>query len=310
MSTSLDCRLLCACECAYGINAATGIYTGDPTFSPGVNFTSAPTPFSADRVNACLVGQNADGIIVAFRGTLPPSLHSALSLHDWLEDFFDVPKSVSSGAGQVPGQVHSGFYDAVMAIIAAIAAQVKALDPALTVPVYVTGHSKGGAMASIGAYLLSQTYGIPIQQVITFASPKPGDSGFRAGYQAVISNQIRYENYGDMIPLLPPSHTPVDLLTAILGRIPGVGSDIAGWFNMAKDWDYQSVGSLAFIESSSNQYQIDTNESIESQVLAVFEEVGRDLLAFNFKSVGDAHTLDCGYGYSHGVCPAGVCDQS
>jgi hypothetical protein len=247
---------------------------------------------------------------VAFRGTLPPSLHSALSLHDWLEDFFDVPKSISSGPGKVPGQLHSGFYDAVMAIIDAIAGKVKALDATSTVPVFITGHSKGGAMASIGAYILSQNYGIPIQQVITFASPKPGDSGFRAGYQAVIPNQIRYENYGDMVPLLPPSHTPVDLLTAILGRIPDVGSDIAKWFNQAKDWDYQSVGSLDFIESSSNQYQINTGEPIESQVLAVFEEVGRDLLALNFKSVGDAHTLDCGYGYSSGVCPAGVCDQT
>jgi hypothetical protein len=308
--TSLNCRLLCACECAYGINAATGLYTPNPTFSPGVNFIGTPTPFSADQVNAALVGQNADGIIVAFRGTLPPALNSALSLHDWLEDFFDVPKTVATGPGQVPGQVHSGFYDAVMGIINAIAAQVKALDATSTIPVYVTGHSKGGAMASIGAYILSQNVGMPVKQVITFASPKAGDSGFRAGYQAVIPNQVRFENYGDLVPLLPPSNTPVDLLTAMLGRIPGVGKDIAGWFNEAKNWDYQAVGTLAFIESSSNHYQINSTELIESQVLAVFEEVGRDLLAFNFNSIADAHTLACGYGYSHGVCPTGVCDQT
>ena len=154
--------------------------------------------------------------------------------------------------------------------------------------------------------MLNQDFGIPIQQVITFASPKPGDSGFRAGYQAAIPNQIRYENYGDMVPLLPPSHTPVDLLTCILNRIPNVGQEIAGWFNEAKAWDYQAVGTLDFVESSSDQYGISITESIESQVLAVFEEVGRDLLAFNFKSIGDAHTLACGYGYSHGVCPTGV----
>ena len=84
MPTSLDCRLLCACECAYGINAVTGSYTPNPTFSPGVNFTSPPMPFSGDQVNAGLVGQNADGIIVAFRGTLPRGQRCAPERVRWV----------------------------------------------------------------------------------------------------------------------------------------------------------------------------------------------------------------------------------
>jgi hypothetical protein len=162
-------------------------------------------------------------------------------------------------------------------------------------------------MASIGAYLLKQSFGVPIRQVVTFASPKPGDSTFRTGYEAVIPNQIRYENYGDLVPLVPPSQLPVDLLIWILNRIPVYGPEIAGWFTKSQEWDYQSVGSLVFIESASNNYQTNTNEPIESQILAVLEEVARDLLALNFTSIGDAHTLECGHGYMRGTCPLSVC---
>jgi hypothetical protein len=305
--TSLDCRLLCACGCAYGINAATGIYSPPAIFSLPAGFIGTPVPFSADQINAALVGRTADGIVVAFRGTLAPVPVTALSFHDWLTDFFEVPKTAPAGPLFVPGQVHSGFYDATSAIVSAIAAEIKTIDPTSTIPVYVTGHSKGGAMASLGAYMLQQGAGIRLQPVVTFASPRTGDSAFKAGYESVLQ-QRRYENYGDLVPLVPPSHVPVDLLTCILNRIPVVGPDFARLFNLAKDWDYTAVGSLNFIEDSNDHYAISTTENLESQVLAVLEEVGRDLLARNFASVGDAHTLSCGYGYMSGTCPTGVCD--
>jgi hypothetical protein len=299
--TTLDARLLCACASSYSINAATGVYTPDPVFNPAVNYSGTPQPISADKINACLVGQNRDGIIVAFRGTLTPNLDSALSLHDWLQDFFEVPKTCSTGTGKVPGAVHGGFYDAVMSIVGQVQGAIRNLNPA---PVYVTGHSKGGAMASIGAYILSQNLGIPVQQVMTFASPRPGDSGFRDGYQAVIGNHIRYENYGDLVPLVPPSSDLLDLLIAIINRIPDYGPEIAGWFRAAKDWDYQPVGALEFITKGG---QITPNEALPAQVLAVLNEIGEDVLNQNFQSIVNAHILRCGLPYVQAVCPTGVC---
>jgi putative lipase involved disintegration of autophagic bodies len=79
--------------------------------------------------------------------------------------------------------VHAGFYDAPVAIIGDIAKAVHALNPSGALPVYVTGHSKGGAMASIAAYILQQGFGIKLQPLVTFASPRAGDSGFQAGYR-------------------------------------------------------------------------------------------------------------------------------
>ncbi len=302
---TIDGRLLCACACAYGINAADGAYIPPASVGEAAGYLQTPQAFSGSHINAALVGPTSDGIVVAFRGTLSPIPLNNLGLRDWMVDFFEVPKSVPQGATFVPGQVHAGFYDATVAIIGDIAKAVRALNPAGSLPVYVTGHSKGGAMASIGAYILQQGFGIKLQPVVTFASPRPGDSGFQAGEPALLQ-QTRYENYGDLVPLLPPSHTPVDLLTYILNRIPDVGSDIARVFSQAKDWDYKAVGKLLFIEDSNQHYAICEDEGLAPQVLAVLEEVGRDLLARNFSSIVDAHTLNSGYGYMSGVCPGGV----
>ena len=105
----------------------------------------------------------------------------------------------------LPGAVHSGFYFAVVSILDGVVAAVKSLDPKSNA-VYLTGHSKGGAMAAIAAYRRDRNIPeIRIARVVTFAAPKPGDAAFRDGYQNLIANHIRYESYGDLIPLLPPS---------------------------------------------------------------------------------------------------------
>src|SRR5271165_2155140 len=111
MSLPLNCTLLCASGAAYDINPATSQYTADPVFSKAVAYSATPTPISADTINACLVGQNANGIIIAFRGTLPPTEPD--SLMDWLQDLFVEPVAFKG----LPGEVHEGFLDAVNAIL-------------------------------------------------------------------------------------------------------------------------------------------------------------------------------------------------
>ena len=111
LTVTPNCTLLCACGAAYDINPLNGQYTPDQVFSPVADF-AAPGPAvinnsSGDEINACLVGKNPEGIIVAFRGTLPPGTPD--SLPDWLQDFFAEPISYNG----LPGKVHSGFLDAV-----------------------------------------------------------------------------------------------------------------------------------------------------------------------------------------------------
>lgn len=308
MPTTLDGRLLCACACAYDIIPGTCTYTpGTATELQRsvVDFTSTMTSCGGiDQINACLIGQNADGIIVAFRGTLRPSLHEPASLLDWLEDFFEVPTSGEAGIGKVPGLVHCGFYEATMSVISGVAAAIQTLDPTRQLPVYITGHSLGGAVASIGAWLLSQNMGVRVAKVITFASPRPGDAAFQAAYQAKVT-QIRYENYQDIVPLMPPGGVFVGWANK-LDLIPGAPKDVLRLFQKGQEWGYVPVGTLQFIQSASFGYQMIADEPIGKQIWDVVTELGDDIWHQEFNSFLDAHTVACGFGYMSGVCP-GVC---
>lgn len=301
MSTTFDCRLLCACVCSYYIEPYTGTYNppyGNP-YVPAVGYLHAPQAFfkGDDDIDACLVGQNADGIIVAFRGTLPPSWKSQASILDWIQDIVDVEPTAHNN---VPGKVHSGFYDAVMAIIDPVASYIKTLRGTSHTKVYVTGHSKGGPMASIGAFIL-HGMGIPIEQVITFASPRPGNGAFKTGYEAVLPNQIRYENYDDIVPLVPPS----DDFIQLVADLPYIGP----LFKKAEQWDYEAVGTLCYIESKSDGYNVipDNVLLMPERLAEVTLELGKDIIDWNFSSFGDAHEVRCGGGYMGGVCRTGVC---
>jgi Lipase (class 3) len=295
-SVTLDCQLLCASGCAYYVTGTSYQPLPGDRWGPVVGFASPPTPVAGgdDLIDACLVGENAKGVIVAFRGTLPPSW-SWQSLLDWLQDLMCEPESRPN----LPGKVHTGFYDATAAIIDAVAAKVKGLDPAGAKRVYVTGHSLGGPMAAIGAWILQATYGIKIAQVMTFAGPKAGDSAFQAAYQKVFANHVRYENYDDIVPLLPPAEDFVEMAA----KLPVIGE----LFKRAKSWDYQPVGTLSYIESASNGYSVVHDCSMAERLGDIVYELGRDIYNEDLSSFGQAHSLMCGDGYMSGTCPSTVC---
>jgi triacylglycerol lipase len=307
MSTTpanLNCVLLNACGAAYNIAPGTCTYTPDKIYSPNVPYTQGPQTACGGEglINAATVGQCSFGIVVAFRGTLPPSEHDPDSWLDWLQNFFAVPASSPSGPNKLPGQVHSGFFNATTSIIQKVHTLVSGYNPGPTNPVYVTGHSKGGAMASMAAYILSQNLAVPnVQPLVTFASPRPGDAGFRAGFKSVLS-QTRYENYDDLVPLVPPS---LDFIGRMLSNpalfVTEAGRRLNHMLKSAEDWNYVPVGTMLFVTSS---FQVIADQSVTLQTLDVIAEVVDDFLKKNFSSFGDAHSLLPGKGYNSGVCGA------
>lgn len=296
---TIDCTLLCASGAAYNINQQTGLYTADPVFSKAVNYSADPVPISsAGKLNACLVGKNADGILVAFRGTLPPG--EPKSLPDWIQDFL----AIQVNGENLPGKVHLGFVEALDTIIADVIAAVNNLDPANNA-VYVTGHSKGGGLAPLAAWLLNHA-GIKVKQVITFAAPKPGDVAFKTAYEAAFPNHVRYENFGDLVPLLPPSPDLPELIAPLISRIRDVGPEIAQRLQRAAEWEFRPVGTELYIESAKNKFALKTNEPVADQTGDFFGYLFAHLFGI-FPALGDAHTLKCGFGYMSGTCPPEVC---
>jgi len=301
MPLPLNCFLMCASGAAYGIDLS-GSYHPDPIFSKAVAYNPAPAAMSSGvgGINACLVGQTAVGIIVAFRGTV---WNSGL---DWLQDLFALPISVPG----LPGLVHAGFAAAVQSLLPEVIKAVNALNPSATNPVYVTGHSKGGGMAPLAAYLLQQTNQIPILQTVTFAAPRSGDAAFAAGYQSVFSNHLRYENYGDLVPLVPPGQVFANMLAKAANRIDVKGQSALSGPDLAKlmtdvaKANYTPVGSELFIDHDGT---LVPNEPLAEQVF----DFGMYLAGHLFDSVPalvNSHSYQCGHGYMKGACSGtGVC---
>lgn len=261
IAPSLYARLACACDCAYGISATNGSYTPPAIYDDGVDWTTPPTAIFAPsktssagpQINACLVGVNQDGIIVSFRGTLPLAWTVA-SLDDWWQDIVD---STPVAKPPLPGKVHEGFWDALDTIFLKIATTIQALQAANSgVSIYITGHSKGGPLATICAARLALELktSIVAKEVVTFASPYPGDAKFVSGYPSQIP-VTRFENYLDIVPLLPPTNTFFNLIYKILPA--SVSAEFCKYFphlctalTHAAVWNYTPLGTLKYVTES------------------------------------------------------------
>jgi hypothetical protein len=291
---TLQAQLLCASNAAYGITG-TGKFAPQEPYYTAIGFVSPPVVLVAgdDDIDACLVGTTPQGVILAFRGTIPPNIHDQQSLLDWLSDLTDEP-IVASG---IPGKVHQGFWEGLSALWEPMVDEIKKQMNATgkPLPLYITGHSKGGAMSSLAAYRLKVEEGIVPTGVYTYAAPHPGDTGFAQQYQQTILNHIRYEYGNDIVPHLVPDAAFVDAMAAI--------PDIGKLFKGMEQWDYYPVGKLQYIKWDKKTIEDDWF-GLDAERLF---ELTKALLECEFEAIVAAHYSDCGNGYMDAVCPTGVC---
>lgn len=115
----------------------------------------------------------------------------------------------------IPGRVHAGFYRAVKSLwdpIKSTMLEMFDVNTMNSTKIYLTGHSKGGAMASIAAILVNGDADLPnVTEVVTFASAKAGDSAFAKAYNMQV-NQTSYEYHLDIVPFLPPSQATMNAM--------------------------------------------------------------------------------------------------
>jgi hypothetical protein len=291
---TLDGRLLCAADCTYFIQGSAFNPDDAQPYFDGAGWQGTPQVIvgGIDQINACLVGNTQDGTVLAFRGTLPPSIHNIASLIDWMEDFNAMPEAESGLPSTV--KVHTGFWSDLMTIWGQIANAIQSRTP-----LYITGHSKGGALASLSALAFAEAFQgatkITAAAVHTFASPRTGDTGFATLYSQLFpTNAVRWEYQDDLVPHLPPTALFID----ILSKLPIVGKYFRQWTT----WDYTSVGSLRFINWSGQIVG-------DSFTLAVERMAHLAELVFEGKLsvIAADHSALCGSGYMTAIAPTGVC---
>lgn len=283
MPLSVTGRLLCAARQCYAV-AASGPAPDAPN-SDQVGWLRTPDGFASglDRIDAGLVGEASDGIVVAFRGTLPiESPNDGQALLDWVSDLDAI--LVADPAG-LPGKVHQGFLRALDALWPAMGPAILALSNSRPgKPLYVAGHSKGGAMANLAALRLKPSLrpGVPIL-VGTFAAPRPGDAAFASAYDAAIPHSARYEYQDDLVPHLPPE----DAFLAMFAKVPFIADALRSVTH-----GYASVGDLSFIDWS--------GKLVGDTPLLRFERFAHlaALMADGgFKTIVADHSIDPGGGY-------------
>ena len=129
--------------------------------------------------------------IVAFRG-------SSTSV-DWIHDF--IAQQVDYPYVKNAGSTHKGFTDIYGTIRESMMELLEQL-PA-NKPLFITGHSLGGALATLAAMDIAYNTTISHVSVYTYGAPRVGDPIFVKLYNYVIPVHWRFQNKYDIVPHLP-----------------------------------------------------------------------------------------------------------
>jgi hypothetical protein len=155
--------------------------------------------------------ENDDYVVLAFRGT-EPSLKANI-----FSDLYSVPEHTDLGV------VHKGFYDALQVFWPKIQEYITAMKTPK--PIYVTGHSLGGAMAILAVDRLLQEEAALnpktkedimqrswVRGFYTFGSPRVGSPEFVDKFQEIVKKigfldpeftMGMFEDTYDVVPLVP-----------------------------------------------------------------------------------------------------------
>jgi len=140
-----------------------------------------------------------EGCLVSVRGS-----HS---MQEWVEDFTFWHHTI-----ELPGcdncAVHTGFEETWKALRPGVLRQFEALgchpNDAKT-HIYTTGHSLGGAVATLAAFDLHNA-GFNIGGSISFEAPRVGNAGFQERFNEVLSEALLYRVtfHRDIVVHVPP----------------------------------------------------------------------------------------------------------
>ena len=158
-----------------------------------------------------VVLRNSRALVIVFRGTKEPQ--------DFLTDaaFALLPVSLASS-------VHLGFWTSLGTAYEELRELARGAG---TRRIWITGHSLGGALATLLAYRLQQD-GIAIKGVYTYGSPRAGNAGFALEYAALFADRPsqRWVNASDPVAIAPP---------------PGLGYVHVGQYNHIVQRPFSSV---------------------------------------------------------------------
>lgn len=173
------------------------------------DYTVAQFISNKDTDTNAIIVDGHDRILVAFQGT-----KSLKNLMTDLNAFYTrLNRVLPTGLATPEGgntwgdraKVHRGFADAYTSVSREVIDSVSFQYKREPRPIYFSGHSLGGALATLCALDCFHNLDIVGEDitVITYGSPRVGNKEFQKAYDDKISAHWRVENVPDIIPSLP-----------------------------------------------------------------------------------------------------------
>lgn len=162
------------------------------------------------------MAQGARGRFVVFRGTSDPL--------DWI---VNLDFTLDSRAGNLVarGGAHSGFYAGALAATGLVKSMQAYRGPGSDLPVWIVGHSLGGAYASLFG-LLAASEGLPVGAVVTIGQPRAANRALAALMTERLHGRLfRLVKADDIFPHFPPTPSAATRATSFLTRVNSVAGD-------------------------------------------------------------------------------------
>lgn len=180
---------------------------------------------------------NDDYAVLIFRGT------EATSIKDIRTD--TRARLVTSTSN---GLVHEGFQEAFKNIEDTINERLKT-EQLQDKPLYIAGHSLGGALATIATRELKPP--VKVSACYTFGSPRVGNEEW---INRIKSPVYRLVNAADSVTMLPPGSILMSGFSFIVGLIPSFGGKIKAW--LSKYNGYIHAGNMRYLTNCTpNEYK-------------------------------------------------------
>jgi triacylglycerol lipase len=185
--------------------------------------------FDSNGTQAIIVS-NKDYTVLGFRGT------EATSIKDIKSDLNAKTTTCETG-----GNIHTGFRDAFNQLAVKIQERLNQ-DDLKGIPLYITGHSLGGALATIASKKLSHNDG-GIAACYTYGAPRVGDEVWLTDIKTPI---YRVVNAADCVTMMPPGDEMISIISWLFQWVPCVGKPTRKWL-LANFQGYLHCGDMRYM---------------------------------------------------------------
>lgn len=171
-----------------------------------------PSTDTQGFVASCRDDRGTGMAVVCFRGTT--------RIRDWMTNLVITPRLIEDPkTGNPIGNMHEGFHDAYCSVHDQISELLAGLED---LPLYITGHSLGGALAVVATWYQDSQR---LAACYSFGAPRVGDQGLIDRFKTPI---YRIVNGPDPVTLLPPAGSGLEVIKGIV-RVLGVFLPLWGW---------------------------------------------------------------------------------